>query len=245
VLVDTGPPEAEVARQLAAMGLRNLAAVVLTHPHRDHVGGVPALLSHVAVGEVLDPEEPGPGSDEAAAIGAARRHHVPVVAARQGDEYRSGGLRLHVLWPDGGGRRGKDPHHHAVVILASYGQTDVLLTADAESSVTSRLPLRAVEVLKVAHHGSSDPGLADELRLLRPRVAVIEVGAHNDYGHPRPDALETLETFPGLSLDRTDRNGRIVLESDGHELSIRAQSGIGSGDERAAGARARLPPHGR
>jgi competence protein ComEC len=228
VLVDTGPPEANVGRQLEEMGIRSLAAVFLTHPHRDHVGGLPGLLDRVRVGEVFDPEQPGPGPDEGAALRAAHSRRVPVLAARAGNEYRIGGLRLDVLWPDGGGLRGENPHDHAVVILVSYGATDILLTADAESNVTARLPLRPVEVLKVAHHGSEDPGLANELRILRPRVAVIEVGAHNDYGHPRPDTLATLHTFSGLTLYRTDMNGRVTLESDGRTFSIHAQRGVGS-----------------
>ena len=76
-------------------------------------------------------------------------------------------------------------------------------------------------MLKVAHHGSSDDGLADELRVLRPRVAVISVGARNDYGHPRPDTLAALHARAGLAVYRTDENGRIVLESDGHSLTVR------------------------
>ncbi len=229
VLVDTGPPEAEVGRQISAMGLHSLAAVVLTHPHRDHVGGVPGVLGHLRVGELFDPEQPVPGIGERAALRAAREHRVRVVAARRGEEYRLGALRLQVLWPDGGGLRNEDPHDHAVVILASYGSTDILLTADAESNVTSRLPLRAVEVLKVAHHGSVDIGLENELRILRPRVAVIEVGAHNDYGHPRPETLAILQAFQGLTLYRTDENGRITLESDGRTMSVHAQRRVGSG----------------
>ena len=228
VLVDSGPPEGNVGRQLTAMGIRSLAAVVLTHPHRDHVGGLPELLGRVEVGEVLDPEQPGPWPDELAALKAAREHSVPVLAAREGQTYRIGALRLDVLWPDNGGLPGENPHDHAVVILASYGATDILLTADAESNVTAPLPLRAVEVLKVAHHGSTDPGLADELRVLRPRIAVIEVGKHNLYGFPRPDTLATLDALPGLTLYRTDENGRVVLESDGRAISVHAEHGVGS-----------------
>jgi competence protein ComEC len=109
------------------------------------------------------------------------------------------------------------------VLLASYGAIDLLLTGDSESEVTRLLPLRPVEVLKVAHHGSSDPGLADELQVLRPRVAVISVGAHNDYGHPRADTLAALHARPGLRVYRTDESGRIVLESDGRTLRIRTE----------------------
>jgi len=229
VLVDTGPPEADLGRQLRRLGVRSLSAVVLTHPHRDHVGGLPSVISHVHVAEVLDPRQPGGGADEQTALASARESHVPVVAARAGQVLRVGGLVLRVVWPDGGGLRGEDPHRHAVVLLASFGATDVLLTADAESNVTSALQLPPVEILKVAHHGSADPGLPDLLRHLRPRVAVIEVGAHNDYGHPRAETLAALAASPGLRLYRTDRNGRVVIESDGRSFSVRTGRGVGSG----------------
>ena len=74
---------------------------------------------------------------------------------------------------------------------------DTLLTADAESDVTLRLRLPPVEIPKVAHHGSADPGLPDLLRRLRPRIAVISVGDHNDYGHPRASTLRALDASPG------------------------------------------------
>ena len=97
--------------------------------------------------------------------------------------------------------------------------------------MTRSLPLRQVEVLKVAHHGSSDAGLADELGVLRPRIAIISVGAHNDYGHPRADTLVALcVDAPGCACIRTDEDGRIVLESDGRtpDRSNRASSTVGA-----------------
>jgi competence protein ComEC len=186
------------------------------------------LLEHLTVGRVIDPLQPPsvrPGSalDEQAMRRTARRRGVPLVAAREGRVYRLGRLVLRVLWPDHAGSPDEDPHVHGTVLLASYGRVDLLLTGDSESPVTRSLPLRAVEVLKVAHHGSSDPGLADELRVLRPRVAVISVGVNNDYGHPRADTLAALHAFPGLAVYRTDQSGRIVLESDGRSYSVRTE----------------------
>jgi len=223
VLVDEGPPEAEVARQLRRLGIHSLSAIVLTHPQRDHVGGAADVLRQLHVAQVLEPAIPSDSPEQVAALAAARQRSVPVEVARAGSVYRVGALRLQVLWPDGPGSPKEDPNNHAIVLLASYGQMDVLLTADAESDVVARLPLRPVEVLKVAHHGSEDPGLADELRLLRPRVAVISVGRRNDYGHPRAETLAALEASPALDLYRTDERGRVVLESDGRTLSVRTE----------------------
>jgi competence protein ComEC len=107
------------------------------------------------------------------------------------------------------------------VLLASYGETDFLLPADAESNATVPLRPPPVEILKVGHHGSSDPGLRELLALTRPRIALVSVGAGNDYGHPSPSTLATLEAAPGLAVYRTDRDGRITIESDGERLSVR------------------------
>ncbi len=220
MLVDAGPPEAGVDRQLRRRGLHALAAFVTTHAHRDHVGGGSAVLRAVSVGQVIDPMQPGVGFDERELRRTARRLGVPLAPARAGRTYALGRLHVRVLWPDHAGSRDEDPHLHGTVLLATYGSVDLLLTGDSESGVTRSLPLRPIEVLKVAHHGSSDDGLADELRVLRPRIAVISVGAHNDYGHPRADTLAALAARPGLAVFRTDQRGQIVIESDGHSLTV-------------------------
>ncbi len=149
----------------------------------------------------------------------ARERGVPSSRRGAGQYLRLGRLRLRVLWPDHAGSPDEDPHLHGTVLLASYGAVDLLLTGDSESAVTRALPLRRVEVLKVAHHGSSDDGLADELRVLRPRVA-------RDLGRRpqrlRPPAGRHVGALcaqrPGLAVYRTDESGRIVLESDGRSV---------------------------
>ncbi len=223
VLVDAGPPEAHVDRQLRRIGLHTLAALVTTHAHRDHVGGGADVLRSLNVGRVIDPLQEGVGFDERELRRTTRVRHVPLVPARVGRTYALGRLRIRVLWPDRAGPPEEDPHVHGTVLLASYGSIDILLTGDSESAVTRSLPLRRVEVLKVAHHGSADDGLADELRILRPRVAVISVGAHNDYGHPRAETLAALREQRRLTVYRTDEQGRIVLESDGRSLTVRTE----------------------
>ncbi len=221
VLVDQGPPEARVARQLRRLGVRSLSLLVMTHPQRDHVGGARDVIRGVSVRAVLDPQLPFPSSFEAGAMREARLRDVPVLLARSGLVYRLGQLRLRVLWPDRPGPAGADPNDRATVLLAEYGRIRALFTADAESNVTAPLVHGPVDVLKVAHHGSADEGLYDELRTLRPRVAVISVGRRNDYGHPRASTLAALLSVPGLRLFRTDRDGPVVVETDGRRLSVR------------------------
>ncbi|MBA2642404.1 MAG: MBL fold metallo-hydrolase, partial [Actinobacteria bacterium] len=191
------------------------------HPQRDHVGGAADVVRQLRVGAVLDPVLAATGPEREEAVAAARERGVPIRPIRTGSEFRAGGLVLRVLWPPDPGLPSEDPNLNAVVLMASYGDLDVFLPADAESDVTARLPLGAVEVLKVAHHGSEDPGLDEELRMLRPRIAVISVGRSNDYGHPRAETLAALATVPGVAVYRTDEDGRVVVESDGRTLRVR------------------------
>ncbi len=223
VLVDQGPPEANVAGQLADMGIGALSALVLTHPERDHVGGAAEVIRRLHVDVVLDPELAATGPEHDEAIAAAAERGTTVRVVRAGSELKAGGLRLRVLWPPDAGLPSEDPNLNALVLAASFGETDVFLPADAESEVTRRLHLGQVEVLKVAHHGSEDPGLAAGLRVLRPVVAVISAGRGNDYGHPRPETLAALAAVPGLAVYRTDQHGRVVLETDGRGLKVRTE----------------------
>ena len=220
VLVDQGPPEARVAELVRGLGIRRLELLVLTHPQRDHIGGAADVIRLSRVDAVLDPRQPNQSPYEDEAIDVAHDRSVPVVRAHAGQIFHLGRLRLRVLWPDGPGRPGQDPNEHAVVVLASYGAVDALLTADAESNVTGRLRVPPVEILKVAHHGSADEGLPMLLDRLHPMLAVISVGTGNDYGHPAPSTLTALSERPELRLFRTDRDGMVVVDSDGERVDV-------------------------
>lgn len=221
VLVDQGPPEAEVDDQLRRLGVRRIALAVLTHPQRDHVGGAAELLQHVRVDRILDPRIPAESPEESAAVAEAGARSVPIAVARAGLVFRLGRLRLQVLWPAADPPAGQDPNLYATVLLASYGSVDVLLTADAETPVTLPLNPPPVEILKVAHHGSADDGLPRLLQLITPEIAVISCGRGNEYGHPTPSTIAVLEAVRGLDVYRTDRDGSVVIETDGKHMSTR------------------------
>ena len=130
---------------------------MLTHPQRDHVGGAADVLEEIDVDVVLDPRLPVPSPYEREALAEARGRDVRVVTGRAGRVFRLGRLRLRLLWPDAPGPPGDDPNNRAIVLIASYGRIDALLTADAETNVT--LPLRPSPV---------SPGSCS---VFRPRVA--------------------------------------------------------------------------
>jgi competence protein ComEC len=224
VLIDAGPPEAGVAGQLRRLGIRRLDVLVLSHPHRDHVGGAAEVLRKLDVGLMVDSGIPSSDSDERVALDEAARRRVPLKLGRAGQELDLGDLRLRILSPtDDSAKASGDANEAAIVVVASYGSVDLLLPADAESPFTLPLATQPVEVYKVAHHGSADEGLPQLLERLDPRIAIISVGRGNDYGHPTPSTLATLAADSGLSVFRTDQAGRVTLESDGCAMTVEAQ----------------------
>ena len=224
VLVDTGPPHGPVLRRLRAAGARRIDAVLVTHAQADHLGAAADVLARAAGGHA-----PRRARRRARAGGPAHgrrrpRRGRPVVRPVAGEAVRDGPIALRVLWPPAGHPApGADPNDRAVVARATLGGLSVLLTADAESDVLARLDLGPVDVLKVSHHGSADPGLPALLARLRPRVAVVSVGARNPYGHPVPETLAALRAA-GADVHRTDREGTVVVEPAGGGIRVHADT---------------------
>src|SRR4051794_14422313 len=226
VLVDTGPPDGGVVARLRRAGVRRLDLLVVTHAQADHDGGAAAVLRAMPVGMLLDGRD---GVREPLGLrmaGEARRRRVPVAAPDAGETLRAGRIALRVLSPAReapADHAGADPNQRAIVAEARVGRFRMLLTADAESDVLSTLDLGPVDVLKVSHHGSADPGLAAVLERLRPRLAAIEVGAHNTYGHPVAATLRTLHAA-GAAIYRTDRDGTVRLEEKAGRLTVKTHA---------------------
>lgn len=205
VLVDGGPGGEGLRRKLEALGVGRLGAAVLTHEQADHAGGIEDLLGEVPIERLVFARISPRLAAEAAAAGTAPRR----VAA--GRELRSGRLRLRVLWPPASATApGTDPNRFSLVLEARWGDFTMLLTGDAEAE-SAPIDPGPVDVLKVAHHGSADAGLAALLDRARPRIAVISVGEGNPYGHPAPATLATL-TRRGVPTLRTDRGGDVVID---------------------------------
>ena len=225
LLVDAGPDPEAVDRCLTDLGVRALDAVVLTHFHADHVEGLPGALAgrsvaEVVVGPIDDPE------DEAERVNSwAADSGVPVRRVVTGEERAAAGVTWRVLWP----RRvirgdGSVPNNASIVVVVDTGGVRLLLTGDVERAAQSALlpglvaleP--AIDVLKVPHHGSrsQDPRLVD---VLRPRLAVISVGAGNTYGHPAEETVASY-TAQGIPVLRTDLAGDVAVVGSGEGLRL-------------------------
>ena len=218
VLVDTGPPDGPILRRLHEARVKRLDALILTHAQADHEGAAPAVVRQYQPRTIVDG-----GAGWATVVQrklAASRARI--VAPQAGQVFALGGLKLRILWPPApppGWKPTGDPNDRAVVSRLEAGGVSALLTADAETNVTGPLQLAPVDVLKVAHHGSADSGLPALLERLHPRIAAIEVGRHNTYGHPAPATLTALKAAVP-TIVRTDRDGTVRLHALGDRLWV-------------------------
>jgi len=219
VLIDGGPPGDGAARALDRLGVDRLAAAFVTHDQIDHAGGLFEVLATRPVAELVR-AGPAPELESAARAAGAR-----VVAVAEGSALRFGPLRIDVLWPprEPGAAPSADPNGDSLVLAASFRRWDVLLTGDAEAEATDVAP-GPFDVLKVAHHGSEDAGLDAMLDRSVPRVALVEVGADNGYGHPTAATLASLAEH-GVCTLRTDLDGDLTVEVGAGGLSVATAAG--------------------
>ena len=225
LLIDGGPrvPQGDAGRRIVVPFLRShgatrLAAIVATHAHLDHYGGLPAVLDAFDPAYVLEPGQAVPDAGYLGFLGAVEADGAEWRPARRGDRLELDGVTIEVLSPDSGWVVAQtDINEASVVLLVSYGPVRLLFAGDAGMPTEQHLAGRIghVSLLKVGHHGSrgatSDPWL-DELH---PADAVISVGAKNRYGHPAPETLARLRAHD-VSVFRTDEQGTITFTISSH-----------------------------
>jgi beta-lactamase superfamily II metal-dependent hydrolase len=231
MLVDGGPDPDRLLVQLDARippWDRRIDVLVLTHPHEDHVAGLVRVLERYRVGRVYEPGMHGPGPG-GAAWGAALRDGPPHGTLAAGARIRLDEIQLTVLWPDPGtvpdepADTGRGINDTSVILLGEASGRRFLLTGDAEDDVDPVLVARGLpklDVLKVAHHGSATATSAALLATTRPTVALISVGAGNDYGHPTAAALGRLRDA-GVRIYRTDLDGSVEVDLRPAGVSVR------------------------
>jgi competence protein ComEC len=218
VVVDTGPESAPVDRCLRRLGVEDVPLVVLTHPHADHIDGLPGVRHGRRVAEVLTTPL-SPGREARFTAGLTTRHAEP------GQQWRVGDLTLSVLAPLGGARTlspkddGTAVNNASVVLVARRPGFSALLAGDLEADAQRvlRTAVPRVQVLKVPHHGSrsQDPGF---LAAAHASIALISVGEHNDYGHPSATTLGLLRRLH-TRIHRTDQEGDIAIVRTGASVA--------------------------
>lgn len=211
--------ERRVLPFLRARGVKRLEALVLTHPHADHVGGAAAVLRSMPVERVIEPGMPLGSPVYLETLRAAEERGVPWSAARQDRVLRVDGVEILFLWPAPEAVEApEDPNDVSAVLLVRYAGFGALLTGDAPAWVEERLVARYgdsldVDVLKAGHHGSRTASSARLLDAATPELAVVSAGLRNDYGHPHAEVLRRLQAR-GIPVARTDQDGTVRVEAE-------------------------------
>ena len=224
MLVDAGTTQTgqAVVDYLTAIGTQSIDHLVATHPHEDHIGGMPAVLQNFPVFNVWAPEVAADTKTFENFLDAVDSQGLSINVAVAGTRiYEACGCTVDVLSPVDGTSY-DDLNDWSVVLLVRFGTQSFLLTGDASYAITSELGLGHIDVLKVSHHGS-DTGTTPELvAALSPTLSVISVGADNKYGHPTQETLDELATS---TVWRTDLDSTVLVESDGWSTWSYALSG--------------------
>lgn len=223
ILVDGGPRDAgkKVVDYLRRQGVRELDLLIATHPHSDHIGGLPEVVRNFPVKKFIDPGKEHTTRDYEELLLLVRDRKIFYELGRAGNEYRFGEVRLRILSPPG--ELFDDINDCSVVTELRYGDIAILLPGDAgeeaELRMVSENRLSRCQVVQPAHHGSRHSTGEDLLHRLRPEAAVISCGRDNPFGHPRQEVLDRLEAA-GCDIHRTDQRGDIRVETDGSRYQV-------------------------
>jgi competence protein ComEC len=227
LLIDAGPSfrnsnagARTIVPFLKRNGITRLEYFLITHPHSDHIGGACSILQSLQVDTLLVTSSESASSRMKRVFEIARTGKVRIKVLNRGEQIPiDSAARLYVLHPSPGEANDETWNNTSIVLKAMYGESSLLLVGDAESSVERKMIKRygtflACDIIKAGHHGSSTSTCEEFVNAVRPRMAVISVGAYNKFGHPSPMTLKTLEKH-SIELHRTDKSGAIILESDG------------------------------
>lgn len=212
VLIDAGDDGQAALDYLLSEG-RDVDALILTHLHMDHAGGVEALLdAGIRIGQVYLPanaEMQLVDPNALLLLERLRAENVPILELAQGDELRYNETGIRVLWPErDGARAGHDANDMPLVLSIDFGGYTILSASDLTGAYEAYSAVPA-DVLKVAHHGSASSTSDAYLAAVSPRFALVSCSSGSSL-LPSEETLARLMSS-GAHVLRTDEDGDITL----------------------------------
>ena len=225
LLIDGGNKEDSslIYAYLKEHGIEHLTAIVCTHGHGDHVGGLAGALNYATVGTAYCSVTEYDSAAFRNFVKYLDQQGKTITVPEPGDTFTIGAASATVIGPLS---PSDEPNNQSIVLMIQYGSTRFLFTGDAELEEENEILDAGYDIkcdlLKVGHHGSQSSTGYRWLREAAPAYAVISVGTDNSYGHPTEDVLSRLRDAE-VTVYRTDLQGHIICSSDGSTLSFRTE----------------------
>ncbi|MGB9715789.1 MAG: DNA internalization-related competence protein ComEC/Rec2 [Thermodesulfovibrionales bacterium] len=235
IIIDTGRTGRETASFLKYMGKEEVDALVISHIHSDHAGGLYYLLNRFKVKEIWDNGRiilPDSYRSDLSDFYTKLNKGIKHKSLERGDLIEGKGYRIYVLHPYPRfytmyGNESIEADNDSLVLKIKGKNESFLFTGDIEKEAEENLVNLGIwlksDVLKVPHHGSKASAHNDFTELVSPQIAVISVGHDNPFGHPHS---ETLDTLQGLRILRTDLDGAIKMKESSKEFEIKTYKDI-------------------
>ncbi|MFD2115534.1 ComEC/Rec2 family competence protein [Paenibacillus yanchengensis] len=223
MLIDAGNNDKEqlIVQYLQAEKIKKIDVLIGTHPDADHIGGLDAVIDHFEIGEIYMPKIQANTKTFEDVLLAIKRKKLTINTAKHGVAIDwEPQVATKLLAPL---QTYKDTNEMSAVLQVVYNQHRFLLTGDIEAKSEADLLASGekltADVLLVSHHGSNTSTSAPFLQAVKPTYAIIQSGKDNKYGHPNHDILKRLKQA-NVSVFRNDRDGHIVISSDGENFHI-------------------------
>jgi len=232
-LIDAGNIEEgpNVVDFLRSRGVSALDGIIVSNPDADHIGGFLDVLDAFPVETVyISGDEKGTLTYNSF-LRSVRAEGAEVQLVRTGYLMDWGGVRVDVIGPptDAEGGLFSETNDNSVALLLTYGSARILLAGDAEANeeeyMASGSYTGPLSLLKVTHHGSNTSSTPLFLNRFTPKVAVIQVGADNSYGHPTPETLDRLRRT-GARVFRNDEHGDVIVTIKDEQLEVAVTKGF-------------------
>lgn len=229
VLIDGGNTgtATDVVDYLRFYGVEELDLLVNTHPHGDHLGGIPMVLENFPVKQVWCSHNSFGTYLFSNFKKEVEKQQLSIYCPAPGFTYEADGLNITVLGPLKENSDYEDLNDTSLVLMVQYGQRKFLFTGDMEAYAESQLVNAQVDlkadVLKVGHHGSYSSTSQSFLSKVDPDYGVICCGWKNEYGHPHSTPMNRLRNAR-VELYRTDTMGNVVMVTDGETIGILLES---------------------
>lgn len=218
-----------VTPTLWASGIRRLDWLLVTHADLDHIGGAASVFATFRPREIWDGVPVARNVERQALRDLAVRRRVPWRQVQRGDVLSFGPVEIAALNPPlPDWERPRVRNDDSVVLRVRFGDAEFLLTGDvgeaAEQDLSFPDDRPRIRVLKIAHHGSRTSSSSAFVRAYPPEIAIASAGRSNPFGHPSPQALNRLRAA-GARVFRTDRDGAVIVETDGQVVNVRTVLG--------------------